>query len=504
MSLSEHVYDAIDPDLRDRLSRWLDREPAHFIGGARVPARAGRTLPVIDPGTGGVVGSIAAGDRDDVAVAVADAHAAFERWRRLRPSKRAELLMQAAVTLRANIAEIATLESIDTGKPLTDASGEAWWTSDAFRYFAGLANLVDGRTTRPHPGVLAASVREPLGVCAAITAWNFPTILVGFKAAPALSCGNAVVLKPSEHASLATLRIAELLVGSGLPPGLVNVVTGVGDEAGAALVADRNVRAITFTGSTDVGRRIGRDGGARLVPVGLELGGKSPQVVFPDTDLAAAAPALFRGIYQNAGQMCAAGSRIVVHRSIAKDLANRLVELAGTVTVGHGLAPGSTFGPLITERQFDRVRGYVDRAVADGGTVLTGGSRARTSYDGYFFEPTVLSGLDAGHPAVREEIFGPVVVLQEFDDRDEAVRLANETPYGLAAGVWSGDTETALAVAQQVSAGNVWVNGYGIVHPAVPFGGFRDSGVGRDLGPHHLDFYTEEKTIWLGLNGRSI
>lgn len=504
MSLSHQVYDHLDAELRERLSRWLAREPAHFIDGGQCAPSSARTIPVLDPGTGQPVAEIAAGDARDVAAAVESSRGAAERWRRLRPSKRAELLSQAAVTLRAHLDELAAIESLDTGKPLRDASGEARWTSDSFRYYAGLANLVDGRTTAPLPGVIAASVREPLGVCAAITAWNFPIILTGFKIPPALSCGNSMIVKPSEDASLSTLRVAELLVEAGLPAGLVNVVTGSGEEAGAALVANDAVRAVTFTGSTQVGRQIGSVAGGRLIPVGLELGGKSPQVVFPDAALDLAVPALFRGIFQNAGQMCGAGSRIVVHRDIAEDLAGRFRKLAADLRIGHGFVPSSNFGPLISESQFRRVKAYVDQAIADGGEVRFGGGPVDTEYGGHYFAPTLLAGLDGRHPAVREEIFGPVVVLQTFQTAEEAVELANSGSYGLGAGVWTADAELAIQVAQEITAGNVWVNGYGVVHPSVPFGGFKDSGVGRDLGPHHIDFYTEEKTIWLGLRGRSI
>ena len=504
MTLSHAVYDYLEPDLRTKVSRWLEQPPAHVIGGERVPPSSGRSIPVVDPGTAQAIGQIAAGDDVDVAAAVSNSHEAFLQWRAFRPSKRAELLNQAGTVIRAHLPELAAIESLDTGKPLKDASGETWWTADAFRFYAGLANVVDGRTTRPLPGILAASVREPLGVCGAITAWNFPVILAGFKIPPALSCGNSMVVKPSEDASLSTLRIAELLVEAGLPPGLVNVVTGRGEEAGAALVSAPAVRAITFTGSTEVGRSIGREAASRLIPAGLELGGKSPQVVFGDTDLDAAALGLFRGIFQNAGQMCAAGSRIVAQRDIAGELADRFSVLAAQIHIGHGLQPGTEFGPLITEQQFRRVTGYVERAVKDGAEVVFGGGPVQIDLGGRFFAPTMIRGLADDHPAACEEIFGPVVVLQTFDTAEEAVQLANSTPYGLGAGVWSADTETALSVAQQVMAGNVWVNGYGVVHPAVPFGGFGDSGIGRDLGPRHMDFYTEEKTIWLGLKGRSI
>lgn len=496
------VYDAMDNGVRDKVQAWLNSAPSHFINGERV--RAESSLEVVDPGTLEVISHLARGSSKDVDRAVAGAVEGFEKWRGLRPSKRAELLEAAAVVIRNHTDELALLETLDTGKPLRTASGEVWWASDSFRYFSGLATKVDGRTTSSSAGIIAASVREPLGVCAAITAWNFPAILMGFKVPPALAAGNAVVVKPSEEASLSSLRVAELLVEAGIPAGVVNVVTGTGAEAGAALVEHPDVRAVTFTGSTTVGRTIGAVAGSRLIPAGLELGGKSAQVVFEDTGLARAIPALARGIFQNAGQMCAAGSRILVHADKCEELIERLSRAAEDLTIGHGLTAGSEFGPIISQRQFQRIDSYVQGAKARGGVVHSGGGRASVDLDGYFYQPTVLSGLPPSDPAVCEEIFGPVVTVIPFSSEGEAIDLANGSPYALGASVWSSDADRCIRVAQQLRAGNVWVNGYGLVHPSVPFGGAGDSGLGRDLGPEKLHFYTEEKYLWLGLEGRSI
>ena len=504
MTLKHQVYDRIDPTLRAKVEKWLSQEPTHFIDGVRSKSTGSKNISMFDPATDEIISCIADGTQADVDRAIKSSQGAFEQWSKLKPSKRSEVLSAAAVKIRSNIEELALLETLDTGKPMAVASGEIWWASDAFRYYAGLANQIDGRTTGPIPGVLAASLRQPLGVCVAITAWNFPAILMGFKVPPSLAAGNSMIVKPSEQASLSSLRFAVLLVEGGLPAGLVNVITGLGTGVGAALVANPQTRAITFTGSTKVGRIVGREAGERFIPVGLELGGKSPQVIFANTDLDLVAPAVYRGIYQNAGQMCGAGSQIVCDHRITDELISRLTEISKQSIAGHGLDPDSTLGPLISKEHFNRVESYVERARNDGGVIHYGGSRVVTNSGGNFFEPTLISGLDSSHPCVVEEIFGPVAVLQQFDSQKEAIEIANQTSYGLGAGVWCSDTEIAIETAQQINAGNVWVNGFGIVHPSVPFGGFGDSGVGRDLGPHKIDFYTEEKTIWLGLKGRSI
>lgn len=504
MSMDARNYDMLSPEVAGAVVEFLERSPAHFIGGRRVPPTSGLSLPVEDPGLGRQVGEIARGDATDIAAAVDAASEGFKKWSAMRPSKRAEILESVAQLIRQRIDLIGAIESIDTGKPFAQATGEAWWAADAFRYYAGWTTKIEGTTNSPLKGVIAAVIREPAGVCGAITAWNFPLVLTGFKIAPALGFGNSLVVKPAEEASLSTLYVAELLMEAGAPAGLLNVVTGLGEAAGAALVDHPGIQRLTFTGSTAVGRSIAARAAGRLVDVSLELGGKSPHVVFAGANLEQAARGVFRGMYQNAGQMCAAGTRIIVHRSIRDELAERLGGHAEASVVGHGLETGSTIGPLITRQQLGRTESYVAAAVAAGATLTFGGRRRGPTDTGFFYLPTLLEDTGTESPVWREEIFGPVAAMIPFDSPDEAVALANDTDYGLGAGIWGGDMEVLIAAAQQIRAGSVWLNGYGMVHPAVPFGGFGDSGMGRELGGQLVDFYTERKSIWLGLQGQSI
>lgn len=494
----------LDPEVREELETQLARPPRHHIGGNFQDPSSGASIDVEDPGAGAVVGQIARGDAVDISRAVESAEAAMGVWQGYRPSKRSEILERVANAIRQDVSVLGALESIDTGKPFVQSTAEAWWASDAFRYYAGWATKIEGSSSAPSPGVITATLREPAGVCGAITAWNFPLILSGFKIAPALAFGNAAVVKPAEQASLSTLRIAEIMTRAGVPGGLVNVVTGLGEEAGAALVDHPSVARISFTGSTAVGKLVGSATGARLAQASLELGGKSPNVVFADADLHAAARGVFRGMFQNAGQMCAAGTRIIVERTCLPEFVDRLRKLADGAVVGHGLDPRSTIGPLIEGSALARVEHYVSQATTAGAEVAFGGQRPTTDLPGHYFAPTALIDQDRSSKAWHEEIFGPIAVVTAFDSPEEAITLANDTAYGLGAGVWGGDMERVLAVGQAIRSGSVWMNGYGLVQPTVPFGGFGDSGNGRELGSQAMDFFTDTRTLWLGLRGQSI
>lgn len=475
-----------------------------LVDGELVPARSGEALPVIDPGTGRPVGSVPRGGSADVDAAVGAARRAFDdrRWTKLRPSKRTEVLLSVASLLRENMDELAELESLDTGKPLRQASAEVWFAADAFRYYAGWPTKIYGDTIPATDDLLVYTLRQPVGVCAAITAWNFPLLLAAFKVPAALAFGNSVVVKPSEHASLSTLRLGELCLEAGVPPGIVNVVSGTGPEAGAPLVGHPGVDKIAFTGSTDVGRAIARQAADSLSNVSLELGGKSPNIVLCDADLERAAAAAFHGVFLNSGQMCAAGTRILVEDSIHDDFVDALVARARAARVGRGLDPASELGPLITERQYDRVKSYVAAGESEGARLVTGGGRPAGLDGGWFVEPTIFVDVDNDMQIARDEIFGPVASVLRFSDLDEAVRLANDTRYGLGAAVWTSDLTTAHRVARDLRSGTVWINTYGLVDPAVPFGGMKESGFGRELGRESADLFTETKAVWVGLGHR--
>jgi aldehyde dehydrogenase (NAD+)/phenylacetaldehyde dehydrogenase len=475
-----------------------------LVDGERRGALSGRTIESVDPGTGAPLTTIAAGAAEDVDLAVTAAQAAFDDdWGNLRPAARGRLLLDFADLVESHAEELATLETLDAGKPLTEALYiDAAYTAETLRYYAGWATKLPGEVLPVSPAVgeaLVYTLREPLGVVGAIVPWNFPMLITSWKIGPALAAGNTVVLKPSEMTSLTALRLAELALDAGLPPGAFNVVTGYGPEAGQALAEHPGVAKIAFTGSTATGRKIVEASAGNLKQVALELGGKSPNIIFADADLELALPGTFTGIFLNQGEVCCAGSRAYVQAPVYDEFVERLVDSASKIRLGHGLAEGTDMGPLVSATQRDRVAGYIDSGREQGATVLTGGGLP-TGTGGYFVEPTVFAGVGDDMRIAREEIFGPVLSVLRFEHEDDVITRANASRYGLAAGLWTTDLRRAHRVAASLQAGTVWINAYNMMDPTAPFGGYKESGFGRDLGVDAVRSYTHPKTVWVGLD----
>ncbi|MCA1217870.1 aldehyde dehydrogenase [Streptomyces sp. 8L] len=472
----------------------------HFVGGSPLEPASGEYFDSTDPATRRTLYRAARGTAPDVDRAVTAAQNAFEdpRWRDLSQTRRGHLLRRLGELLAEHADELAPMESRDNGKLLREMRGQLATLPEYYHYYAGLADKIHGATIpASDPRVLNYTVREPVGVVGAITPWNSPLTLTTSKLAPALCAGNTVVIKPSEYTSATGLRLAELALEAGFPPGVVNVVTGFGPEAGAALVEHPKLAKISFTGSTATGSRIAASAASRFIGSTLELGGKSPQLVFEDADVGNAAMGVIAGVFAAAGQTCIAGSRVFAHRSVYDELLERVCERAKTIRIGDPLDEATELGPLAFEAQRDKVAGYVDLGRSEGARVLTGGAPSDGGLGGYFYEPTVLVDVDNTMRVVREEIFGPVVAVMPFDTEEEAVRLANETEYGLAAGVWTSNLARAHRVAGRLDAGTVWVNTYRAMSPMSPRQGFKSSGVGIEHGTESVNEYTRLKSVWI-------
>ncbi|MDE2652605.1 MAG: aldehyde dehydrogenase family protein [Gemmatimonadota bacterium] len=475
-----------------------------WIGNEWADADGGRTFATVNPATEEVIGDVSEARAAEIDRAVAAARAAFadSGWRRMNPHKRSRLLWKLADLVEANADELGLLETRDNGKPYFEARRiDVPSVAQTLRYYAGLADKVQGDTV-PVPGpFLNYTLREPVGVVGAIIPWNFPLSMAAWKVAPALACGNTVVLKPAEQTPLTALRFGELAAEAGFPPGVLNVVPGYGETAGAALVRHPGVAAISFTGSTEVGRIIMREAAATLKKVSLELGGKSPNIVFADADLRTAVKGASMGVFYGKGEVCAAGSRILVESAVHDEFVDGLKSLAGKAAVGDPMAPTTRLGAIVSTEQLDRVMGYIESGRRDGANLVAGGDRVRVNGRGNFVTATVFSDVDPAMTIAREEIFGPVAAVIPFDDVDDAVAKANDSLYGLAAGVWTRDIGKAHRLAHEIDAGTVWVNTYNQYAPGSPFGGYKESGFGRDLGfQSALEKYTHLKSVWVALD----
>jgi phenylacetaldehyde dehydrogenase len=488
-------------ELLDSVRTFIGSERTNLVGGDWTRGRGGR-IDVENPATGETLTAVPQASADDVDDAVAAARAASDGWQAMAPTARARLLWRLGDLIEHHAAELAQLDVVDNGKTFGDAMAvDVPLTIEIFRYYAGWVTKIEGRELPVSlPDFHVYTRREPMGVVGAIVPWNFPLLMCGYKLGPALAAGNTVVLKPAEQTPLSALRLAELIVEAGFPPGVVNVITGDGPTTGAPLAAHPDVDKVSFTGDYETGRKILDASRGNLKRVTLELGGKSPNIVFADADLDAAVDGAFGAVFFNQGQCCIAGARLFAHAAIADELTQRLVDKARAIRLGDGLADGVDMGPLVSATQRDRVLGHVETARAEGATVLVGGHRADGDLAaGHFVQPTVLADVDPSMTVMQDEVFGPVLAVSTFDDTDAVVATANDVRFGLAAGVWTTDVRRAHRVAARLKAGTVWVNTYGMFDVAAPYGGFKMSGYGRELGEESLDAYLQSKTVWVNL-----
>lgn len=491
--------------LQESTINFLESGPKKLlINGEWVPALDGQTFSTVNPANSEELAQVALAGVEDVARAVHAARAAFEigPWSQMSGAERGEYLWKLAALIDQHADELAELETLDNGKPLrVSRRGDLPAASKHFRYYAGWASKLEGSTIPVSiPNQFVYSLREPVGVVALIIPWNFPLLMSAWKLAPALACGNTAILKPAEETPLTALRLGELVLEAGFPDGVINILTGPGEPTGAAMVANMGVDKVAFTGSTETGRKILRGSAySNLKKVSLELGGKSPNVIFADADIESAIKGANWAIFSTAGQECVAGSRLFIERPVYEQVLEGLRQQAGRIRVGSGFTPKVHIGPIITAAQLERVMGYIEggRAQAE---LVTGGERLGGELaEGYFIQPTIFAHQEDEIPLVKDEIFGPVAAVTAFDSWEELVARANSTAYGLAAGVWTQNLSKAHRFAQAVKAGTVWINGYGMFDAAAPFGGYKESGFGREMGKQALELYTQVKTVWVSL-----
>ena len=496
---------ATAPQLHNRVEEFIAHPRKMFIDGKWVAAASGKTFPVYNPATGETLAQVAEGDREDINRAVKAARKAFEDgpWSTMTSSERGRLIWKLGDLLERHLEAFAQLESLDNGKPLAVArAADVPLAVDLFRYMAGWATKIEGNTipisaSSPHVKYFAYTRREPIGVVGQIIPWNFPLLMAAWKLGPALATGCTVVLKPAEQTPLTALLLAELIAEADIPDGVVNVVPGYGETAGAALAAHPDVDKVAFTGSTEVGKLILQAAAGNLKKVSLELGGKSPNVVFDDADLKSTIPGAANAIFFNHGQCCCAGSRLYVEQAIFDDVVGGVAERAKNIKLGHGFHPDTTMGPLVSEEQMNRVCSYLDAGLNEGAEAVVGGKRCEGL--GYFVEPTVMVKTNPDMKVVKEEIFGPVVCAMPFKDPDKLIAEANQSEYGLAAAVWTRDLSKAHRIAEKLRAGTVWINCYNVFDAAMPFGGYKQSGWGREMGHEVLEQYTEVKAVCVAI-----
>jgi aldehyde dehydrogenase (NAD+) len=472
-----------------------------FIDGTWRPPLSGETYSPINPATEEPLAEVGKGDERDVEAAVAAARKAFDEgpWPRLSPHERGRIVWKLGELIQQNLDELARLESLCTGKTLFDSGKvEIPFAAEVFRYYAGWASKIHGETLQLRENAFTFTLRHPVGVVGAIVPWNFPFLLSSWKIAPALAAGNTVVLKPASQTPLTALKFAELCQQAGLPEGVLSVVTGPGSKVGMALVRDPRVDKIAFTGSTEVGKQIMREAAGTLKRLSLELGGKSPNIIFADADMEAAIRGAMTGIFYNKGEVCAAGSRLFLEERIHDEFMAKLTERVKGLKVGDPMDKATRMGPVVSRQQMDTVLSYIDAGKREGARLVAGGSRIGSK--GYFIEPTIFDGVSNRMKIAREEIFGPVLSVIPFKSVEEGIAEGNSTTYGLAAAVWTRDVAKALKAARAIRAGTVWVNAYNLFDAALPFGGFKESGFGREMGAAGLDHYTEVKSVWVDLS----
>ncbi|HWR17599.1 MAG TPA: aldehyde dehydrogenase family protein [Terriglobales bacterium] len=493
---------AVAPLVNEHVSKFIATPRKMLIDGKWVDAVSGKTFPTYDPSTGKEMAYIAEGDAADINLAVTAARRAFDKgpWRKMTSSERGRLIWKLADLLEKNLEEFAQLEALDNGKPVGVArAADVPLAIDLFRYMAGWTTKIEGNTIpisvpyTPGARYLAYTLREPVGVVGQIIPWNFPLLMAAWKLGPALAAGCTVILKPAEQTPLSAIRLGELIMEAGFPEGVVNVVPGYGETAGAALSAHNDVDKVAFTGSTEVGKIILKAAAGNLKKVSLELGGKSPNIVFADADMKTAIPGAASAIFFNHGQCCCAGSRLYVEKRAFDEVVEGVAEQAKKIKLGPGMSPDTQMGPLVSDEQLARVTSYIQSGLSEGAKAVAGGKRH--GEQGYFVEPTVLVNTNENMKCVKEEIFGPVVAAIPFERSDELVERANSNPYGLAAAVWTKDISKAHQIAAEMRAGTVWINCYNIFDAAMPFGGYKESGWGREMGHDALELYTETKAV---------
>ncbi|CAN5776018.1 aldehyde dehydrogenase DhaS [soil metagenome] len=480
-----------------------------FIDGQWVEAESGKTFITPNPATGENLAEVSEGDKADIDKAVTAARRAFEgKWSKISARDRGRILYKLSKLIEEHSSELAALETADNGKPIKESTYvDLPQVAENFEYFAGWTTKIEGETI-PVPGqMFNYTLREPVGVCGQIIPWNFPLLMAAWKLAPALAAGNTVVLKPAEQTPVTAMELGKLIQEAGFPEGVVNIVPGYGETAGAALAAHPGIDKIAFTGSTEVGKLIAKAAAENLTKVSLELGGKAPNIVFADADMDQAVSGAMMGIFFNQGQVCCAGSRLFVEEKVKEEFLGRLKEKASRITVGDPMDKGTHMGPQVSAEQLGRIKSYVDVAQKEGATVLSGGESPKLEgafKNGYFFQPTIFSDVNNQMRVAQEEIFGPVVSVITFRDEDDLIKQANDTIYGLSAGIWTRDITRAHRFAKEIKAGVVWINTFNMFNAASPFGGYKQSGYGREMGKHALEMYTHVKSVWVDLSGRPI